>query len=1034
MKLSTFSVERPVATVMFFSIVLLLGIVSLTRLALDLYPNLQFPVAVIITEYEGAGPEDVEQLVTRPIEEIVGSIQNVDTINSETSAGTSFVLLMFNWGTDMDVATLKIRERLDIVKAFMPDGVGNPLVFQMDPSMIPIMVLGMGGEVDQVRLKSIAENEIKNRLERVPGVASVSISGGLEREIQIIIDESRLNGYGLTIQQVVHALRTENFNMSAGYVEDGRREFLLRTIGEYQQVEDISQVLIPSQAGIIRLQDIAEIRDDFKIQRTINRLNGEPSVSIGIQKQSDANTVLVANRLHREIAKIQEDLSGNIQFGIMFDQSSFIKDSINTVARNIVVGGLFAVIVLYLFLRNMRSTSIIATAIPFSIISTFGLIYFSNQTLNLLTMGGLALGVGMMIDNSIVILENIYRHRQEGYSRIEAAKKGASEVAMAVTASTVTTIVVFLPIVFVQGFASQLFRPLAYVVAFSLVSSLVVALALVPMLSSKFLRVQEKERNGNGQEGRLDRLSVKYQAMLDWALNRRKRVIGLVVLAVVATFAMVPRVGMEFLPAMDAGEISIDARLAVGTVIEETDAVSRQIEDILMNTPEVDIVFATAGFTGSDMMAIGAAQTERTRIRVLLKKDRERTTAVVTEELREKLARLPGLETTVREVDPNSEGMGGGGKPISIEVRGDDLAVLEEIANQIADRIQGVEGVREVETSFEETRPQLQFNIDRQKAATFGITSMDLAQLIRAAVHGTVATNMRIAGEEIDIRVTLEDGVRTNLRRIESLQVASPFGMTIPVGELAQLEQVDGPFTITRNNNVRMGTVSADLTGRDLGSIMRDIMAATKDIPLAEGYYIEYGGQSQEMMESFRDLALALLLAIILVYMVMAAQFESLLHPFIIMFAMPTTFIGIVASLFITGRSLSVPAFIGVILLAGIVVNNAIVLVDYINTLRKRGMERNEAVALAGKVRLRPILMTASTTILALIPLALGIGEGAEAQAPMATVVVGGLMVSTVITLVLIPVMYTILDDLANKVKSKIFKTSKESPAVSGNS
>lgn len=1021
MKLSKFAVDRPVATAMFFLIVILLGTVSLSKLALDLYPDLKFPVAVVNTNYEGAGPQEVEELVTRPMEEILGSIQNIDSITSQTSAGHSFILLMFNWGTDMDTATLRIRERIDLIKNWFPDGVDNPMVFQMDPAMIPVMMLGMNGDMDAVQMKNLADNEVKNRLERVPGVASVGITGGVEREIQIVVDEVKLNGYGLSLKQISQALGADNVNMSAGEIEDGKREFLLRTIGEYQRAEDLHNVVIPgSQGQVYYLRDLAEINDTYKKQRSFSRLNGEPSLSISIQKQSDANTVLVANRLHAEIAQLQQELPGNVDFGIMFDQSTYIQDSINTVTRNILIGGLFAIFVLYLFLRNMRSTLIIGTAMPISIMATFGLIYFSNETLNLLTMGGLALGVGMMIDNSIVILENIYRHRQEGFSRIEAAKAGASEVGMAVTASTATTVAVFLPIVFVQGFASQLFRPLAFVVAFSLLSSLIVALVLVPMLSSKLLKVKEGEKGENGKL--LSKLIEKYQGALTWALGHRKTVVAGVLIALVGTFALVPRIGMEFLPAMDAGEMSIDVDLAIGTVVEETDEVAKQIEKTLLAIPEIDTMFTTVGSSGGGMQ-LGAATTERFNIRILLKplKERDRSTAIVTEEVRQLLAGIPGADVKVREVDPNSEGMGGG-KPINIQVRGDDLLVLERLTDQIAAKITPITGVREVETSFAETRPEVQLIIDRQKAATYGLTSYQISDTVRGSIHGQVATRIKMDGEEIDVRIQLEEDVRTNFSRIENMNIMTPFGSTIPLREVAQLKITEGPIGIERIDNVRVGSVSADMLGRDLGSIMKDIQEVTKTIQVPDGYTIEFEGQNKEMMESFRDLALALMLAIILVYMVMASQFESLLHPFIIMFAMPTTFIGIVFSLVVTGRSLSVPAFIGIILLAGIVVNNAIVLVDYINSLRAKGIERTEAVVQAGKVRLRPIMMTASTTILALVPLALGIGEGAEAQAPMATVVIGGLLFSTVITLVLIPVMYTILDDLSTKVKTKFNK------------
>ncbi|MGF7184607.1 HAE1 family hydrophobic/amphiphilic exporter-1 [Desulfitispora alkaliphila] len=1032
MKLSRLAVDRPVATAMFFLIVVLLGTVSMSRLALDLYPDLELPVAAVVTDYEGAGPVEVEQLVTRPMEEMLGSVENVDSINSQTSAGNSMIMVMFNWGTDMDTASLNMRERLDMLSGFLPDDAGSPMVFQMDPTLMPIMMLSMGGELDQAQLRRLADDEIKNRLERVPGVAQVNVYGGLEREIQVVVDELKLNNYGLNSSQIAQALQSENINMSAGQVQDGQREFLLRTLGEYKSISEIENTIIQSSQGHpIYLRDVAQVVDGYKEQRTFNRLNGEPSLSIDIQKQSDANTVIVADNVHREIERLQRDLPGNVEFGVMFDQSTYIKESINTVATNAIIGGFFAIFILYMFLRNMRSTMIIATAIPISVLATFGLIYFADQTLNLLTMGGLALGVGMMIDSSIVLLENIYRHRQEGYSKIEAAKQGASEVGMAVLASTMTTIVVFLPIVFVQGFASQLFRPMAYVVSFSLFSSLIVAIGLVPMLSSKYMRLKSSEKSGPSHGKRIEALSNRYQRVLKVALRRRKTVVGIVFALLIATFALVPFVGAEFLPAMDAGEMEVRADLDIGTVLDETDELARQLEEVVFAIPEVKTVFTSVG-SGGDFFGTGS-RPERTTLNIQLVgvTERSRSTAQVVEQVRGELAHIPGAEITVREIDPNTEGMGGG-SPIGIEVQGDELSVLEQITDDIAERIAVVEGVREVSTSFETTRPEVHFVIDRQRAASYGISAGQIAQAVRSGVQGQTATQLRMGGEEIDVRVMFEEGVKKDLSRVENLLIPSPSGAMVPVRELAKVEVAEGPISIRRSDNVRIATVSADIFERDLGSIMRDVREVNSDLDVPAGYTVEYGGQDAEMMEAFADLVLALLLAIVLVYMVMASQFESLIHPFIIMFAMPTTFIGIVVSLFITGRALSVPAFIGVILLAGIVVNNAIVLVDYINTLRKRGMERDAAVMQAGKTRLRPILMTASTTILALFPLAIGIGEGAEAQAPMATVVVGGLAFSTLITLVLIPVMYTLLDDASIKVKGWFNRGKKSKAEVEG--
>ncbi|MDN5323652.1 MAG: hydrophobic/amphiphilic exporter (mainly bacteria), family [Clostridia bacterium] len=1034
MKLSNLSVNRPVAVLMAVLVVLLLGAVSLTRLAIDLWPDLNFPVALIITDYEGVGPEEIEKLVTRPIEGQIGTINGVKKISSESSPGSSVVVAEFNWGSDMDQKTIKMREKVDFIKPYLPEGVGEPMIFKMSFDLFPIMMLGISGDQDLAELKQIIEDKIQPRLERIDGVASVNLTGEKTREIHVEIDPQKLEAYNLSITDVSNTIRGENNNTSGGFIEQSAKDYLVRVKGEFTNLHDLENILIPLKSGgTIKLKDLAEIKNTYKETKQYSLLNGVPSIGLNIQKQSDANTVKVSDAVKKELEKIKKELPPNIQIKEAFDQAEFIRKAINRVVSNGYIGAVLAVIVLFLFLRSVRSTLIIGTAIPISIITTFILVYFGGLTLNMMSLGGLALGIGMMVDSAIVILENIYRHRQEGYGRIEAAKLGASEVGTAVIASTLTTVAVFLPIVYVEGLASQIFRPLALTVSFSLIASLIVALSLIPMLASKLLTV---ENNGNDHgkpknlmqrlskmwANTLAKLDIKYQGLLQWALRRRKTVIFTTLAAFILSVAAIPMVGMEFLPKQDNGYFTVDIKLPNSSVLEETTRVVNKVEKVVASMPEVESIFLSVGNQAGMLTGGFGEGTHLANIvgRLVPLRERDRGVEEVMDDIRSQLTDIPGAEITVKADDSS---MGGSQSPISVIIKGHDLEELKDIAQQFADKIKQIPGTREVATSLEKGNPELAVKVDREKAARYGVSSYQVSQTVRAGLQGALSSKYRTGGEEIDIRVQIPEANRNNIQNLNRLMVPSMLGFNVPLEEIAKIEYNVGPTKISRVNQSRQVTVTGDIFGRDLRSVTEDIKKVIADIPLPVGYEYEIGGANKEMMESFQSLGLALVLAIIIVYMILAAQFEALLYPFIIMFSVPPTLIGIVGGLLITGRTFSVPTFIGVIMLAGIVVNNAIVLVDYINTLRKRGMEKTEAILKAGPTRLRPILMTTLTTVLALMPQALGIGEGAEVSAPMATAVVAGLSFSTLITLVLIPVMYYILDDWGKKITARFTKT-----------
>jgi hydrophobic/amphiphilic exporter-1 (mainly G- bacteria), HAE1 family len=1027
MKIHEVSIRRPVAVFMCVLIVLVLGGVSLLRLPIDLMPQINFPMAIVSTTYSGVGPQEMESIVTKNIENAVATVSNIKTIQSQSSEGQSLVIAEFNSGTDMDFATLQMREKIDLVKGFLPDGVSAPMVIKMDPSMIPIAVLGVSNGHDEVELKKFVEDKIKTRLESLDGVASVAVSGGKTREIKVDVNSEKLSGYGLSFNGIITSLQSENLNQPGGAVEYGDKSLLVRSTGEFKNLEHIKNVPITlPTGGVIYLRDVAEVSDGYKEVDSYSRMNGKSSIGLTIQKQTVANTVKVVNAVKSEIEDIKKQ-NPEIKIDMVFDQGEYIEDSISNVTSNAIVGAILAVIILFIFLKNIRTTLIIGTAIPISVIATFVLVYFSGITLNLVSLGGLALGVGMLVDNAIVVLENIYRYRNEGYSRVEAAIKGTQEVGSAVIASTLTTVVVFLPIVFTDGIAAEIFKQMALSVTFSLIASLAVALTLIPMLSSKFLKmVKHHEASKNKTLNRifdkwddiLEGVDNQYKRVLNWVLSHRKTTVLSVSGIFIGSLLLLPFVGTEFFPKMDQGQFTVNIELPQGSLLENANEVTEKVEEILSKVPEMQKVFVTVGSAEQGMSFGGSANTATVNATLKPLKERSRSTEKVVDEVRQKTALIPGAEIKVTEVSSSFGGMGGGAA-VSIKVTGPDLDKLSELSDKVSNTIKTVSGVRQVETSISEGRPEAQIYVNRDKASYYGLGTAQVASAVRTAVEGKVATTYKVEGDEIDLRVQFPRESRQTFEQLKGIKVLSPFGAEVPLTEVADINIEKGPTTITREGQQRYVTVSSDVFERNIGEVNKEIKEKLGDLSMPSGYSIKYGGQDKEMMEAFSSLALALGLAIILVYMIMAAQFESLLHPFTIMFSVPLAYSGAAFGLVLTGRALSVPAFIGVIMLAGIVVNNAIVLVDYINTLRSRGMERREAILKAGPTRLRPILMTTLTTILGLIPLALGIGEGAEAQAPMATVVIGGLTTSTILTLVIVPVIYTLFDDISVKLRRK---------------
>jgi HAE1 family hydrophobic/amphiphilic exporter-1 len=1029
MKLVDFSIRRPVTMAILVVVVAILGFFTYSRLSVDLYPDMEIPVVAVMSSYSGAGPQEVENQVTKPLESAIANVGSIKQVDSVSSEGSSIIIVQFDWGINVDNAAQEISEKITFVEGILPDTATKPMVVKMDPNMMPVIQIGISGAADLTQLQAVAEDVIEPRLARIPEVASVIITGGSPREVHVDVDPVKLENYGLTLAQVTQVLQMENFNVSGGKVVRGGREMYVRNLQQFESLDDIRQVAINTADGrTVHLGEIAAISDTIQDSSQFTRVNGLPAVGVHCLKQSDANTVKACEAVKVELEKIKQELNMDLDIAVVMDQSQYIQQSIQSTVRMILEGSLLAMVVLFLFLRKARSTLIVFTSIPLSIIATFVVMYFSNYTINLITMGGLALGLGRIVDDSIVVFENIFRHRSLGLSSYEAARKGASQVGNAVIATTLTILAVFLPMAFVEGIASILFKPLAMTVCFAIFCSLIVALTIIPLLSSRLLTHQVMaarpdprnpvsrliNRLGEWMDGWGDR----YEVLLGKVLARRRVVVIGVTIAMVAACAAIPLVGAEFIPGMDSGEISINIQTDKGNQLTETDKIARLAEEKLREFPEVQTIFSSVGSSEGMTMSLASGTDSATLyVKLVPKGERQNDVNTIAERMRTSLQEIAGAKIEVSAADAAS--MMGSTSAITVQIRGADLEVLKQLSEQVAAIVRQVPGTREVVSTLTEGKPELQIHIDRARAAAFGLTPMQVSNEISSAMQGKVATQYRVDGQEVDVKVGFKPSSEKDMDYLTNLSIMNPAGILVKLSSVATFEIAQGPIAINRVDQVRSALVSGDLFNRDLNSVMQDIKARADEIDLPAGYSIEYVGTDQEMIETFINLAMALILAIILCYSVMAILYESFFDPFVIMFSVPTAFIGVVLSLLLTGIPLSVPGFIGVIMLVGIVVANAIVFVDYLKQMREEGMEREEAILETGRVRLRPILMTALATILAMLPLALGIGEGSESLQPLGIVVIGGLLVSTLVTLVLVPVVYAIFDDWLSAFKAR---------------
>ncbi len=1027
MKLPELAIRRPVFISVVFLIVTLLGGISFIGLPIDLMPDISLPTITVQTRYDGVGPQEMEELISVPMERTISSVPGVKEITSTSSEGSSRVRVAFEWGTDLNAAADDVRSRIDRVRGQLPEDADTPTIFKFDVSAFPIIFLGVSADMSLRDLREFCEKQIQYRFERIPGVAQADIWGGLVRQIHVDLDRKKKHGLRLSPSEVISALRRENVNEPAGNVREGDFEVLMRTQGEYASLEEIRNTMVTRREGRpIYIKDIAGVSDSHQEVRNLVRVNGLPGLRMAIRKQSGANAVEVSERVQREIASITRDFP-HIRMVTTYDSTKFITRSIANVRDAAVYGSILAVIVLLLFLRNVRSTLVVAISIPISVLATFALMHLYGFTLNTVTFGGLALGVGILVDNSIVVLENIFRHRQSGEPKHEAARKGTSEVALAITASTLTTIVVFLPVVFMTGITGVMFQQLAWVVSLALFSSLLVALTLVPVLSSRLIRVREPEpgsisyRLVHRMVLFLESLDRSYSKTLRWSLRHRFLVVAVTVVLTASSWLLYPYIGFELQPEADEGEVRINLRLPEGTRLDRTDEVARQAERIVHeNVPEVEHLLTEVGSAGG--WRVANTNTASLRLSLVPQSQRSRSSQEIAQDLRRFFTSMPGVIARTRASGGNFilRIAQGDGDRLSADVRGYDLESGYETAVQLKRLFESTRGVSDANIGQMNGRPETRIVVDRAKASAMGLSVREIASTVRTSIGGNTAGFFRVGGEEYDILVRYMEEDRVSGLDVANVPIQTPSGLVVPLESLVSFERSEGPVAIQRKDQQRFVAVTANLTGeRDMGSIVRELQSKIPSIGIPSDSLVVFSGEWEEQEEAFIVLQLAMALAVALVYLVMAAQFESFKYPFLIMFSLPLASIGVILMMFITDTIFTMQAFIGAIMLVGIVVNNAIVLVDYVLQLRREhDMSVLDSLVTGGRRRLRPILMTTLTTVLGLTPMALGIGEGGELQAPMARVLIGGMLSSTFITLFFIPTLFLTFERVSLRRRS----------------
>ncbi|MFH0763908.1 MAG: efflux RND transporter permease subunit [Candidatus Omnitrophota bacterium] len=1056
MNLPQFSVERPVTVIMIVIGILIFGMVSLELLPQELFPQIVYPQLTVVTPYENAAPEEIETLITKPIEEAIGTVAGVKRITSISKEGLSLVIAEFGWSQNINFAALGMREKIDLIKERLPREAEEPIVLPFNPFDKPILILSVTtSKADRpaVNLRDITRRMIKDEIEKVEGVASATISGGLEREILIDINQDKLQARRIPILDVSKAVSSANLNYPAGTIKESFYEYLIRTLGEFERVRDIEDVSIGSvqdeeesppyasqyeeerqlrgaiskNKRLMYLKDVAAITDDIKERTSYSRYNGKENISIAVQKQALGNTVKIINRAKKKIKELKSDLPKDIDIAVVYDQSEFIKSSINGVRDAAWQGGVLVFLVLYCFLRNVWSALIVTLTIPISVMATFALMFFSGISINMMSLGGIAFGIGSLVDCAIVVVENIFRHMQLGEDRKKAAITGANEVFIAITGSILTTIVVFLPLIFVIGIIGQISKDFALTVTFSLVASLAVSLTIVPLLASRGINMGKGviSKNEDGlsvidKAGASSKLRKFYGNVLNRFVKNKARYLGYTLAAFIMSLGLFAVMDKEMMPKVDQGQFTIKIDMPAGTRLDVTNAVSEKIEKFIDTIPEAAAINVMIGSTkeSATRSIVERLSSNQAEIVVTLKKKRKLKSQDVVQGIKNKLAGMDLKGARIEYVLQENVLAAGLGTqaPVTIEIKGNDLKALERLTYEIQKRLGGIKGIYGVKNNLSEPSPETKIFINKDKASLYGLSVTDIAQTALIGLKGYIATRFKEKGEEFDVRVRLRRKDRDDFNKLSRLEIQSPSGARIQLSSVATFAKGKGPSEIRRMNQERVALVYANIYGRPMKDVTKDVLGMIKNLDIPKNYFVKLAGESEEMKASFDSMRNAIVAAFLMVYMIMAALFESLWQPFIIMFTIPLALIGVAWGLFITRTNISAYVLMGVGILGGIVVNNAIVLIDCINLFKSKGMSTQEAAIHSSKIRLRPILMTALTTILGLVPMAFLAGEGSELRSPMAITVMGGLTVATFLTLIVIPAVYLGLIEVFNKI------------------
>jgi len=1033
MWLADTSIKRPVFATMFIFALVVLGIVSYPSIGVDLYPKVDLPIVNVTTRLTGASPEIIDIDITDKIEEAINTINGVKTISSQSTEGVSVVTVEFVLERDIDLAAQDVREKISIIRRKLPDDIDEPIVEKVDPDSTPVLWLSLSGSRSIGELSTYADEVLKEKLQKVSGVGAINLGGLRLRQVRIWLDQNKLQAYQIAANDVVQALAKENVELPGGRIESASKEYSVKIKGEFPRVPDFNDLIVAYFKGApVRIRDIGRAEDGLEERRSIARLNGETAVGLGIQKQSGTNTVEVIDLVKAELKKVEQTLPPGMKLSVSFDQSRFIKTSIHEVQNHLIIGGFLAVLAVFIFLRNVRTTMISALALPISVISTFFLIQIFGFTFNNMTMLGLTLSIGLLIDDAIIVIENIYRHIEEGMKPREAAAFATSEIGLAVMATTMAIVAIFLPVAFMKGIIGRFFLQFALTVVFAVLVSLIVSFTLTPMMSSRYLKAHAAGNPGHNPGNHRSRLFYRggdllerlykktedvYRRILVFCLNRRNTVLILAVVIFILSMLMTRFIGKEFVPQEDQSQFLVRLEAPMDYSVDQTDRLFQKAEAIVKEIPEIIRLYYSQG--GGRFKEINKAVFNVT---LSPKKERKRSQQVIQAEIRKKLAVIPGLKASAENISL----IGGGQRnvPIQYAIRGTDLDALSRYARQITDEFTKLPGIVDVDTTIETGKPEVKIYIDREKAADLGVNIATIAEAVNFLVGGEVDVTKykdEAKGRRYDVRARLNPGDRVNPTDIGRIYVRSRDGRLVELSNMIKLIEGGGPSVINRVDRQRAVTLFANLEKKPMGQAMEELNGITNKV-LPSDFTATYKGQANVMQESFQYLFFAVMLGVIMAYMVLAAQFESFIHPFTVLLSIPLSFIGAFGALLITGKTLNVFSYIGLILLLGLVKKNAILLVDYTNTLRARGVERREAILEAGPVRLRPILMTTFAMIFGMLPVALGVGEGAETRSPMGVAVIGGLLTSLFLTLVVVPAAYDLFDDGQEWLKRKEYR------------